>query len=280
MAKADSVHSTPPTNTSAPTPQSSRRGFLFQAAGVAAGGAALGAGLPLSTPPAAIARSSEPDPIFAAITAHRRAHEELEKAITAADVPPSSRTVKPSARILVRSRDGTKSSYTDTDGGGFTLIVTPTGQKELVYASSLAEIRQNVPKELEGEARRAWIAERDAELEAAEQRIAKRWARTKTGKLNAALDEAHNVERDRMWDLIWTMPTTLGGLATLLQYCREQESINEMVAWDEWEDVLEWTMECAVCALAGLPKPQMSDVVASVWECGRENVPTGKTETA
>jgi hypothetical protein len=47
MAKADRVLSTPPTNTSATTPKSSRRGFLVQAAGVAAGGAAIGAGLPL-----------------------------------------------------------------------------------------------------------------------------------------------------------------------------------------------------------------------------------------
>jgi hypothetical protein len=69
------VLSTPPTNTSALTPQSSRRGFLVQAAGVAAGGAALGAGLPLPAAPAATMQSSgaEADPIFAAIEAHRRA---------------------------------------------------------------------------------------------------------------------------------------------------------------------------------------------------------------
>jgi hypothetical protein len=71
MAKAESVHSTPPTNTSA----TSRRGFLVQAAGAAAGGAAIGAGLPLPAPPAATAQTSdaEADPIFAAIEAHRRA---------------------------------------------------------------------------------------------------------------------------------------------------------------------------------------------------------------
>jgi hypothetical protein len=50
MAQADRVHSTPPTNTSATTPKSSRRSFLVQAAGVAAGGAAIGAGLPLPAP--------------------------------------------------------------------------------------------------------------------------------------------------------------------------------------------------------------------------------------
>jgi hypothetical protein len=58
MTQADSVHSTPPTNTSATTPKSSRRGFLVQAAGVA-GGAAIGAGLPLPAPPTAAAQSPD-----------------------------------------------------------------------------------------------------------------------------------------------------------------------------------------------------------------------------
>jgi hypothetical protein len=75
MPKADRVLSTPPTNTSATTSQSSRRGFLAQAAGVAVGGAALGAGLPLPASRAATAPSSdaEADPIIAAIKAHRKA---------------------------------------------------------------------------------------------------------------------------------------------------------------------------------------------------------------
>src|ERR1700733_13717474 len=71
MAKAKRVHSTPPTNTSATTPQSSRRGFLVQAAGVAAGGAVIGAGLPLPAPAAVTAQGCDvkADPIFAAIEA-------------------------------------------------------------------------------------------------------------------------------------------------------------------------------------------------------------------
>jgi hypothetical protein len=75
MTQADSVHSTPPKNTSALTSQSSRRGFLVQAAGVATAGAALGAGLPLPGPLDATApsRATDSDPMFAAIEAHRRA---------------------------------------------------------------------------------------------------------------------------------------------------------------------------------------------------------------
>jgi hypothetical protein len=59
MTKATTRVSTPPINTSATTPKSSRRGFLVQAAGVAAGGAAVGAGLPLPAPPAAAAQSPD-----------------------------------------------------------------------------------------------------------------------------------------------------------------------------------------------------------------------------
>src|SRR6202022_3250168 len=71
MTQADSVHTTPPTNTSANQTQSSRRGFLIQAAGVAAGGAALGMALPLPAPAATPQRV--PDPIYAAIEAHKAA---------------------------------------------------------------------------------------------------------------------------------------------------------------------------------------------------------------
>ncbi|WP_168213659.1 hypothetical protein [Bradyrhizobium cosmicum] len=75
MIEADSVHSTPPLNASV-TPLSGladeRRRFLFHAAGVAAGGAAIAMGLPLPQPAGAAVAS--PDPIFAAIERHRAAY--------------------------------------------------------------------------------------------------------------------------------------------------------------------------------------------------------------
>jgi hypothetical protein len=83
MTQADSVHSTPPTNTSAINPSSradtSRRGFLAQAAGVAAGGAALGAGLPLPAP--AATHEGVPDPILAAIENHKTVYRSLTEAV-------------------------------------------------------------------------------------------------------------------------------------------------------------------------------------------------------
>jgi hypothetical protein len=67
MTKANRVHSTPPTNTPVdPT----RRRILSQAAGIAAGGAALA----LAIPPA---RAAD-DPVFALIEAHRAADVALE----------------------------------------------------------------------------------------------------------------------------------------------------------------------------------------------------------
>ena len=89
-------------------------------------------------------------------------------------------------------------------------------------------------------------------------------------QLEAARDRAGELERDRIWDLIWTAPTTANGLAALLRYCRESHGINELVCNNEWEDALEWTMESAACALAGLPEPPMGQVVASLWNEGEE----------
>jgi hypothetical protein len=77
MTQADSVLSTPPTNTSAHQPLSSRRGFLVQAAGVAAGSAALGMALPLPAP--AATPQGVPDPILAAIEAHKAAFADVIK---------------------------------------------------------------------------------------------------------------------------------------------------------------------------------------------------------
>src|ERR1700737_4168973 len=81
MTRADSVLSTPPTNTSANQTQSSRRSFLVQAAGVAAGGAALGMALPLPSPAGTLQQG--PDPIYAAIEAHKAARAAVVPVIDA-----------------------------------------------------------------------------------------------------------------------------------------------------------------------------------------------------
>jgi hypothetical protein len=213
-----------------------------------------------------LCHAQNPDPIFAAIAAHRSAHSSYVKAVAAADncVPDAV------ARIQVGMRDDADVSVDMIEGGGKTITWKPNGKKMPVYASCSDEIVGSVPKDLPDADRDTWIAERHAELGAEERRIAAQRAKTPIGKLEDALEDAHGVERDRMWDLIWTAPTTAGGLAALLAYCREMETINEIVQDDVWEDALEWSMECAACALACLPKPPMTETVASLWDGGQE----------
>jgi hypothetical protein len=82
MAKATRVHSTPPTNTSANNPSGrpvdpTRRHFLSQAAGVAAGGTALA--LAAIPPRAALAAPAGAlDPVFSLIEAHKRTAAALD----------------------------------------------------------------------------------------------------------------------------------------------------------------------------------------------------------
>jgi hypothetical protein len=85
MTQADSVHSTPPANTSA---VHSRRVFLTKTAGLAAGGAALVGGSAIAASPnQALAATAEPldsskaSPVLRdAIIALRESHESLEAA--------------------------------------------------------------------------------------------------------------------------------------------------------------------------------------------------------
>src|SRR5450631_1675084 len=85
MTQADSVHSTPPTNTSAidhpmmfPPRDPTRRRFLAVAAvasAVGAGTLAAAAAMDPSVPQAVtMPRPSSPDPVFGLIEAHRKAH--------------------------------------------------------------------------------------------------------------------------------------------------------------------------------------------------------------
>ena len=87
MTQADSVHSTPPTNTSKiDTPvDPTRRRFLAVAAvasAVSAGTLAAATAMDPSVPAAVtIPRHSTPDPVFGLIEAHRKAGRDHEAAL-------------------------------------------------------------------------------------------------------------------------------------------------------------------------------------------------------
>jgi hypothetical protein len=81
MTQADSVHSTPPTNTSA-----TRRRFLSQSAGMAAGGAVLAlATIPLASASAAPASPLDPANASPALRAAARALDDAHERLKAAE---------------------------------------------------------------------------------------------------------------------------------------------------------------------------------------------------
>jgi hypothetical protein len=213
-----------------------------------------------------IAAASPPidDPIFAAIEAHREPNARYKEASVEL-----SNTVgdRETARILLCWVDDKKCKITRRKGGGEIVSFVPTAKKKPIYVSTVHDIKTGVPRSLKGAPKRtAWIRKQVRKLRKEERRVAIRHAQTKLGKLELIQEQSYELERTRMWDLIWTKPTTLNGLSALLRYSRENYAIRELVHNDEWEEVLEWTIESAVCALAGLAEPPMSDVVASVWK--------------
>jgi hypothetical protein len=133
-------------------------------------------------PPASIA-ASQPDPIFAAIEVHRRAHSKFVLATEVADIKPKYRE---SPRVIVGYfNDGDYERSETDEHGGFTATWKPNGKRAPLYAGR-SEIERNAPRELQGEERNAWIAERTAALEKEERRLAKAFARTKLGKALSA----------------------------------------------------------------------------------------------
>jgi hypothetical protein len=215
-----------------------------------------------SRSPRALELAKAADPIFAEIEAHRGADAAYTDAVSAADIRDRRRHYE--ARILIgHFRDGKGVAKVRKDGS-HTYTWTPTRKKIPIYASDRTKISENVPRDLRGSARDTWIEQQNARLEKEKKRFAKARARTKLGKLEAIREKAYEIVSDRTWDLIWTMPTTAEGLVALFEYCRANGGISEL-ARDDWQDVLEWTMECAVCALAGLPEPPKSNTVAELW---------------
>jgi hypothetical protein len=201
-----------------------------------------------------------PDPIFAAIETHRSAAAAY---IDANEAPSNMVGKSHSARVYIGDyADGDAVCSKTDEHGEFTITWVPTGKKSPLYAYDRVSIERNVPDDLQGADRDAWIAQRLAELEKDKRRITKNYARTKLSKLEAIRDKALVRERDQMWNLILTQPTTLTGLSVLLRYCREND---DAFYADEWEQVLEWTIDCAVCTFAGLPAPPMDAAVASLW---------------
>jgi hypothetical protein len=211
----------------------------------------------------AMAAPVDDDPVFAAIDAHRRAKRAWEKAVTAADLPGDT----PSARIIVGfNKDGDFITERNEEDDAITVKWVPNGKEKPIYVGYPEEIEHHAPGHLRGLDRETWVADRTAELKKEEERVAAEYAQTERGRLRTIADAADDLDRDRAWDLIWTVPTTLASVAAFLAYIRKNGTLDELVEESEWINALEWTIGKGVCAIAGLPEPTMDKEVAALWD--------------
>ena len=139
-----------------------------------------------------------------------------------------------------------------------------TGEKIPIYAYGTDEIERKVPKELDDQAKKAWIDERTQEFIKEEERVKSEYAKTDQGKLEAASDVAAADEWYLLEELVETVPTTPSGLAALLTYVRTEQYVREQVFGLNSEltsltNTYAWTMERLACAAAGLPEPPEHD---------------------
>jgi len=198
MDQADSVHSTPPTNTTISHTHladatTSRRRFLSQAAGVAAGGTVLALATippaPAATAPASALASGEADPIFALIETHREA------------------AWKYAAACAEQSR---REGILIDEGIGLCPFVTMVWQGRPMVAHSHKQI--DAYDSFSEKVRARAHAELDTTLERYQEVF---------GDIENEAGEVGDVALDALEDLITTPPASIAGLRALLTYLSE-----------------------------------------------------------
>jgi hypothetical protein len=205
MTQADSVYSTPPTNTPIDT---TRRRFLAQAAVVAAGGAAIGVALPL--PVSAGDSQRVPDPIYAAIERHRAEQQAYADALVARD--------KLYETVPEEAWRGPRVQLGKKDGEPYYLHSHEQIDRRLEWMPDFGatpEIRARLHNELDRDITE-WRAKRDEHgVTPAELRV------------EQACWSCYELD----WAIATTVPTSLAGVAALLRYVNEREDGGE-----EWPD--------------------------------------------
>ena len=198
MTQIDRVYSTPPTNTpiSHPVDAPSRRRFLSTAASAAAGGtvlalATVSASAGSAAPVAALA-SGEPDPIFSLIEDYRAA----AKAVTSAATDLSRRE-----EMLIEQGLGWYPfiSVLDVSGPG-------RPQPTMVYKHEYVD--RLLPADRFSKPNAAAHAALDAQIER---------HKAIMGDSEALLHAAQDAETEALDNLVWTLPTTIGGVLALLE---------------------------------------------------------------
>jgi hypothetical protein len=232
MTQADSVHSTPPTNT--PISQNdapSRRRFLSQAAGVAAGGtvlalAAVSATADAAAPTVALA-SSGTDPIFALIEEYRAA----AKTAAAAASELSRRE-----EMLLEQGLGTCPFISVLNPSG-----TPSQEPTTVYTHEY--IDRLIPPERFSKRNAKAHASLDARRE---QR------KTIMGDSEEVLYAAQDAETEAVDELVWTPPKTIAGVLALLELWPELR--RSRVLDDDQTDAITISVADALRGIHQLPE--------------------------
>jgi hypothetical protein len=214
-------------------------------------------------PTLATAAITDPDPIFALIEAHRAAFAVFSEASKIADEIPFDRAQPERARVMVGyDTDGELVKGVDNEGPFFRW--KRSGKKNPTYAYSIDDIERSAPKELDEQAKKAWIDERTQEFTREEERAKNEYAQTEESKLEAASEAASAREWNLLHELIETIPSTPGGLTALLAYVRNEPYVRDQVIGYGSElsslgNTYLWTMERIACAAAGLPEPPEHD---------------------
>lgn len=199
------------------------------------------------------------DHVFAAIERHQQANKAFIDAARAAD-DASRGTValkQPPKVCIGFHKNGSFSRSATGSDGSYTITWTPNGETEPLYVDSLEGIERNVPENLSDADQAKWLSEKKAELEEQLQDAAE----SKPDLAERALSEAGDLEVAAMWDLVGTVPTTTDGMVALLSYARSND-VDGAFLDDEHREVLAWTIERAVRAMAGLPEPVISNRLA------------------
>jgi hypothetical protein len=231
---------------------------------------ATAAALPALAVPA-IAATGQPDPIFAAIEAHRVSYETWSKALTIADQYPTNRRSKrDNARLLVGHYDHQKATDTRDAQGNLVITMRPTGERRPIYVHDYAELPTYAPRGLSESEKQDWVDARTLELDKEHERVNREFAQTEYGKLQAAAERLGSEEYRMQWELIRTRPTTAAGAAALFAYVRENKYLTEQFFETDKDLMLARTIELTFCALAALPEPPRAEEVAEIedspWE--------------
>jgi hypothetical protein len=195
MTQADSVHSTPPTNSPVNT---TRRRFLSQAAGVTVGGTLLAletvsATADAASPMAALA-SSDVDPIFALIEDYRAA---------ASAVPAAAAEYSRREEMLIEQGIGLSPFISVLDVSG------PGGpEPTTVYMHQY--IDRLIPADRFSKPNADAHASLDAQIERHKAIL---------GDSEDVLYSAQDAETEVLDTLFWTSPTTIAGVLALLELC-------------------------------------------------------------